>query len=53
MNVVLKIALAYLEKHPEVIEQLIDAAVKAILHEVETLHAKPVGTITVLAAPKP
>lgn len=32
-NLVIKAALAYLEKHPEVIEQLVEALIKNLLKE--------------------
>jgi hypothetical protein len=35
MNVILKLALKYLESHPQIIEQLIEELVTAIINEVK------------------
>lgn len=41
MNVVLKLAVAYLEKHPEVVEQLIEQLVQAIINAIKAHNAAP------------
>lgn len=39
MNIILQMALAYLQKHPEVVEQLIEQLFKALLAQLAAANA--------------